>query len=394
MKKYSVFLSLITCMVVLTECVGRNEIVEMDKVDKIDKIDKIDMTLHDGFETSKPVESYQETDEMAGILEELCQEIYENALADGTVGDLEVVRAMVARLGEKGYTVIDQDSQINMENPRELEAFCEKVEEARQGNVMFLMALNNGGFVQFQMETEDGRVNVVADSLWWKEQHGRWKLVNIGTDSYEAHTWVRSENGYLFFEKYYMAGFSGPYAHTAVRIDPLDETCRELNRTYIQPIGYGSTNLFITDWTEDDYGDVNFYDLYELLYKMEYSANVPYFQEYEGQQFRIPAEEFEKVIRTRFHISRETLHEKAVYDASSQTYQYTPRGIYNIAGGSEFPYPEVISYRNLEDNTIELTVNAVWPEQNLGTAFLHKVVIRPLPDGSFQYVSNQRFPSE
>ncbi|MFR2846524.1 MAG: DUF6070 family protein [Hungatella hathewayi] len=123
MKKYSVFLSLITCMVVLTGCVGRNEIVEMDKVDKIDKID---MTLHDGFETSKPVESYQETDEMAGILEELCREIYENALADGTVGDLEFVRAMVARLGEKGYTVIDQDSQINMENPRELEAFCEK----------------------------------------------------------------------------------------------------------------------------------------------------------------------------------------------------------------------------------------------------------------------------
>ena len=71
MKKYSVFLSLITCMVVLIGCVGRNEIVEMDKVDKIDKIDKvdkIDMTLHDGFETSKPVESYQETDEMAGIL--------------------------------------------------------------------------------------------------------------------------------------------------------------------------------------------------------------------------------------------------------------------------------------------------------------------------------------
>lgn len=383
-------------MVVLTGCVGGNERVEMDKVDKIDKvdmIDKIDKTLHDSIETSEPEESYQETDEMAGILEELCREIYENALEDGTVGDLAVVRAMVARLGEKGYTVIDQDSQINMENPRELEAFCEKVEEKRPGDLMFLMALNNGGFVRFQMETEDGRVNVVADSLWWKEQHGSWKLVNIGTDSYEAHAWVRSENGYLFFEKYYMAGFSGPYAHTAVRIEPLDETCRELNRTYIQPIGYGSTNLFITDWTEDDYGDVNFYDLYELLYKMEYSANVPCFQEYEGQQFQIPAEEFEQVIRTRFHISSETLHEKAVYDASSQTYQYTPRGIYNIAGGSELPYPEVISYRNLEDNTIELTVNAVWPEQNLGIAFLHKVVIRPLPDGSFQYVSNQNIPS-
>ncbi|MFR2846523.1 MAG: hypothetical protein ACLTC4_04930 [Hungatella hathewayi] len=42
--------------------------------------------------------------------------------------------------------------------------------------MMFLMALNNGGFVRFQMETEDGRVNVVADSFWWKSRtaDGSW----------------------------------------------------------------------------------------------------------------------------------------------------------------------------------------------------------------------------
>lgn len=43
---------------------------------------------------------------------------------------------------------------------------------------------------------------------------------------------------------------------------------------------------------------------------------------------------------------------------------------------------------------MELTVNAVWPEQNLGTAFCHTVVVRPQADGSFQYVSNRVIPSD
>lgn len=207
--------------------------------------------------------------------------------------------------------------------------------------------------------------------------------MDTGTDSYEAYVRVRLGNDYLFSEKHYIAGFSGPYAHTAARIEPLDETYRGLNRTYTRPTGYGSTNPLITDWMESDYEDANLCDLYKLLYKMGYPANILYFQEYEGQQFRIPMEEFEKVIRTRFHISSETLHEKAMYDISSQTCHHTPCGTYSIADGSEFLYPEVISYRSLEDNTIEPTVNAIWPEQNLGVTFPHKVVIRPLSNDSF-----------
>lgn len=331
---------------------------------------------------------------MSETLEKLCGDIYENAINTGTVGDLEVVRAMVERLGSEGYVAVDQDSQINMEHSQVLEEFCDKVEQKQHGKVMFLMVLNNGGYVQFQMETDRGNVDVRTASLWWKQSGdgnttGNWHLKNIGTDHYNAHTWVRSENGWLFFEKYYMAGFEGPYAHTAVRVEPLDETCREFNRKYLLPIGYRSNNLFITDWKEDDYCDVDFYDLYEILYRQKYSASVPYTSESAGVYFPISSEEFESVIRTHFHISREMLRQKIRYRASDDTYQYTPRGFYDNPGGSEAPYPEVTSCRFMEDETLELTVNAVWPEQNTDAAFSHTVVIRLLPDGSYQYVSNQ-----
>ncbi len=343
--------------------------------------------------TPKVEENLSET------LEELCGDIYENAVNTGTLGDLAVVSAMVERLGAEGYVAVDQDSQINMEHSRELDEFCDKVEQKQPGKVMFLMVLNNGGFVQFRMETDGGNVNVRTDSLWWKQSgggktSGNWHLKNIGSDHYDAHTWVRSENGYLFFEKYYMEGFSGPYGHTAVRIAPLEETCRELNRKYLLPIGYRSNNLFITDWKEDDFGDIDFYDLYEILYRQKYSVSVPCTSETTGAYFPISSEEFEAVIRTRFHISSDTLRQKIRYRASDDTYQYTPRGFYDNPGSSDIPYPEVTAYRHIEDGNLELTVNAVWPEQNTDAAFCHTVVIRPFPDGSFQYVSNQVLPSD
>lgn len=340
----------------------------------------------------------QGTGEMSEVLEEICGEIYEEALASGTLGQLEVVREMVNRLGEEGYVVIDQDSQVDMRHAQALDKFCDSVKEQQTGEVMFLMVLNNGGFVQFQMETEDGVVKVAADSLWWKEQKDgveqsdRWRLVNIGTDSYEASAWVRSENGYLFFEKPYMAGFSGPYGHTAVRIEPLDENCRELNRQYLLPLGYGSNNLFITDWNENDYGKVDFQDLFEVLYQKQYFATLPYSPEREGESVPVPEKEFEHIIAARINITQEALREKTTYDKESHTYQYSPRGLYNQPSGGEIPYPEVTSYQYNGDGTIELTVNAVWPEQNLGTAFLHQVTVRPMSGGGFQYILNQVLP--
>lgn len=52
----------------------------------------------------------------------------------------------------------------------------------------------------------------------------------------------------------------------------------------------------------------------------------------------------------------------------------------------------MIAYEENEDGTIKLTVNAVWPEKNRGKAFSHEVVVRPLKDGGFQYVSNYVIP--
>lgn len=331
------------------------------------------------------VEARPGTVDIRAEISECCKDIYEQSRKNWTVGSLETVREMVQRLGEKGYAVSDQDNQVNMENSELAVEFCRKVEEEQEGSLLLIVVLNNGGFVQFDLSTGEGDVDVSAKSLTWKEN----ELVNIDTDNYRANAWIYPENGYLFFEKYYMEGFSGPYSHVVVRVQPLDDVCRDLNRKYIWPVGYHSNNMFITDWSETDYQDLNFYDMFEILYWQKNDAPIPYLEDDGGEIYRIPAEEFENILGARFDVDSQILREKTDYIGKRKVYEYRPRGLYDSGADTEAPYPEVIGYKERDGGMIELTVSAVWPEKNLGSAFRHKVVVRPLPDGGFQYVSNQ-----
>ena len=44
---------------------------------------------------------------------------------------------------------------------------------------------------------------------------------------------------------------------------------RELSRKYLLPISFERNNMFIVDWSEDDFGELNFYDMYDILYPKE-----------------------------------------------------------------------------------------------------------------------------
>lgn len=87
------------------------------------------------------------------------------------------------------------------------------------------------------------------------------------TGSYQAEYWNYTEDGYLMFsgvwfsEELYVLTLSGAEEHTALRVQPLDETYRELSRKYLLPIGFEQNNMFIVDWSEDDFGELNFYDI-------------------------------------------------------------------------------------------------------------------------------------
>ena len=300
----------------------------------------------------------------------ICIDLYDKAAEENKLDDLEIIRSIVNRLG---------DTQ----------------EEA---DITILEVGYLGGFVKYDLHTKDGNVDVVRS--YYGYENG--EIQKEVTGRYQAEYWNYTEEGYLMFsgvwfsEELYVLTLSGAEEHTALRVQPLDETYRELSRKYLLPISFEQNNMFIVDWSEEDFGDLNFYDMYDILYPKVNGQYVPYVADDNlsvSAVYRIPKEEFESVIMKYFNIDSETLQSKTVYDSEDSTYEYKPRGFEEVEY-PEYPYSEVIGYTENSDGTITLTANVVFPYSGNSKVYAHEVVVRPLEDGGVQYVSNRIIPSE
>ena len=341
-----------------------------------------------------PEDSKENAEEIINI----CIDLYKKAAEENKIADLEMIRSIVNRLGENGYPAVDSRNQINMTEPEKVVEFCEKVDAQEEAEITILEVSYLGGYVKYDLHTKDGNVDVVRS--YYKYENG--DIQREVTGSYQAEYWNYTEEGYLMFsgvwfsEELYVLTLSGAEEHTALRVQPLDETYRELSRKYLRPIGFEQNNMFIVDWSEDDFGALNFYDMYDILYPKVNGQYVPYIADDNlavSAVYRIPKEEFESVIMKYFNIDSETLQSKTVYYSEDSTYEYKPRGFEEVEY-PEYPYSEVVDFTENSDGTITLTANVVFPYAGDSKVYAHEVVVRPLEDGGVQYVSNQIIPSE
>ena len=340
----------------------------------------------------------EESEEDADEIISVCIDLYEKAEEENKLADLETIRSIVNRLGENGYSAVDSRNQINMTDPEKVVEFCEKVDAQEEAEITILEVSYLGGYVKYDLHTKDGNVDVVRS--YYKYENG--DIQREVTGSYQAEYWNYTEEGYLMFsgvwfsEELYVLTLSGAEEHTALRVQPLDETYRELSRKYLRPIGFEQNNMFIVDWSEDDFGALNFYDMYDILYPKVNGQYVPYIADDNlavSAVYRIPKEEFESVIMKYFNIDSETLQSKTVYYSEDSTYEYKPRGFEEVEY-PEYPYSEVVDFTENSDGTITLTANVVFPYAGDSKVYAHEVVVRLLEDGGVQYVSNQIIPSE
>ena len=329
---------------------------------------------------------------------EICSQLYKKASEENKIADLETVRIIVNQFGENGYPAVDSRNQINMTEPEKVVEFCEKVDAQEEAEITIIEVSYLGGFVKYDLKTKDGNVDVVRS--YYKYENGNMKREVTG--SYQTEYWNYTEDGYLMFsgvwfsEELYVLTLSGAEEHTALRVQTLDETYRELSRKYLLPIGFEQNNMFIVDWSEDDFGDLNFYDMYELLYPKVNGTYTPYVADDNlgvGAVYRILKDDFESVIMAYFNIDSETLQSKTIYYAEDETYEYKPRGFEEVEY-PEYPYSEVVGFTENSDGTLTLTANVVFPYAGDSKVYAHEVVVRPLENGSVQYVSNRIIPSE
>ena len=341
-----------------------------------------------------PEDSKENAEEIINI----CIDLYKKAAEENKIADLETIRGIVNCLGENGYPAVDSRNQINMTDPEKVVEFCEKVDAQEEAEITILEVSYLGGFVKYDLHTKDGNVDVVRS--YYKYENG--DIQREVTGNYQAEYWNYTEEGYLMFsgvwfsEELYVLTLSGAEEHTALRVQPLDETYRELSRKYLRPIGFEQNNMFIVDWSEDDFEALNFYDMYDILYPKVNGQYVPYIADDNlavSAVYRIPKEEFESVIMKYFNIDSETLQSKTVYYSEDSTYEYKPRGFEEVEY-PEYPYSEVVDFTENSDGTITLTANVVFPYAGDSKVYAHEVVVRPLENGRVQYVSNRIIPSE
>ena len=340
----------------------------------------------------------EESEEDADEIISVCIDLYEKAEEENKLADLETIRSIVNRLGENGYSAVDSRNQINMTEPEKVVEFCEKVDAQEEAEITILEISYLGGFVKYDLLRDSGNVDVVRS--YYGYENG--EIQKEVTGRYQAEYWNYTEEGYLMFsgvwfsEELYVLTLSGAEEHTALRVQPLDETYRELSRKYLNPISFERNNMFIVDWSEEDFGDLNFYDMYDILYPKVNGQYAPYVADDNlsvSAVYQIPKEEFESVIMKYFNIDSETLQSKTIYDSENLTYEYKPRGFEEVEY-PEYPYSEVVGFTENNDGTITLTANVVFPYAGDSKVYAHEVVVSPLENGRVQYVSNRIIPSE
>ena len=325
-------------------------------------------------------------------------DIYVEAAKNNELTDMETVCKVIKRFGECGYAAVDCENRVDMTQMQSVMDFCDSVENQKEAEVTIIQVSSLGGFSVYHLQTENGVVHVKRCYYGYKD--GIMKSEDEG--EYQTDYWRYTDDGYLMFsgtyfsEELYVLTLSSAEEHVAFRILPLDAKCRELNEKYLLPIGYELNNMFLVDWNEDDFGDLNFYDMFDLLYPKLHNEKFPYVADDNlgiGAVYHIPKTEFENVIMEYFNIDSETLQSKTVYDSEDSTYEYKPRGFEEVEY-PEYPYSEVIGYTENSDGTITLTANVVFPYSGNSKVYAHEVVVRPLEDGGVQYVSNRIIPSE
>lgn len=294
---------------------------------------------------------------------------------------LNQTRIVIESMGSKGYIAVDVENQINMANAENAEMFLSEVAENRYAGCTILQVMYDKSFVRFDFKSGGNNVMITRRFYVWENNC----FVEKNEENYKAYTWKYTD-GYLFFERYRMGGYDGDSAYTALRVDPLDEKLRVLNRKYIKTIGYDSNNLFTTNWDESDMNKINYYDIYEALYKMKYGMSSPYSDE--GVTYMIEGKLYEKVFQEYLPVSTDVLQHVNVYDVSRQMYQYRTRGMFDHSVTPLVPFPEVVDAEYNADGTITLIVNAVSEKDESGRLFTHKVTIKEKENDGFEYVSN------
>lgn len=295
----------------------------------------------------------------------------------------DVIHAMAERMAQAGYTVTCDGNDRNMDHWETLDGLLAQASEGKTVSAVFYSMAVYGGLHCYRMDFSGREMELTTAEMDWSEE-GIPYLSFV--ERLTVHSWEYTEKGWLIWEKEPSKNMEMD-RHGLFRVKPLDGTARKLCETYVEPVGYGITNLFLTDWSSEDPADLALNDTFGILYYCDKGENPP-------DEAWISAEEWEAVMTDHLPFSREILRQTAVYDAAGDMYAWQSWGYGSGTALPSLPFPEVVSWEERGDQIWILEVEAVSKEEGTDCAFAHEVTVQIREDGSGVYLSNRLIPEK
>ena len=292
---------------------------------------------------------------------------YSSGISDFTSEQRKVV---VEHLGSKGLVSVEEDT--NMQNYEKIETFYAEYLDGHDSMVTVFDVHRDGLLGAVTFIYRKNKLQTYYIGVRWKE--GGVPEIQ-GTSVSNVAEIKLTEKGYFIYAYEYVI------AHASLRqywrIEPLPEDCQELTEKYISGLSYVNYNVLVTNWNSSNVKDILMPCMYEDIYRISTGENL------KTEDWKIPAEEYERIMTTYFPVSIEQLREYCGYDEGSNSYEYEM-----IYASPYPPFGEVVDYTKNADGTITLIVDGVWPDYNSDLAFRNTVVVQPFEDGTFRYLSN------
>ena len=279
-------------------------------------------------------------------------------------------KAVVEQLGRSGLVSVEEDTA--MQNHEVIETFYADYLDGRDSMVTVFEVYRDGLIGAVTFIYRKGELQTYYIGIRWKE--GGIPEIQ-GTSVSNVAEIKLTEKGYFIYAYEYVI------AHASLRqywrIEPLPEDCRKLTQEYISGLSYVNYNVLVTNWDRSNVEDILMPCMYEDIYRIYTGENL------KTENWKIPAEEYERIMTTYFPVSVEQLREHCGYDKDSNSYEYEM-----IYASPYPPFGEVVDYTENVDGTLTLIVDGVWPDYNSDLAFRNTVVVQPFEDGTFRYLSN------
>lgn len=278
--------------------------------------------------------------------------------------------SVVERLGEKGWISVSECH--NMENYSGVSAFYQKYCNGKEGMVTVFQVDRDGELSALTFLYRGEQLQSYHIRIGWK-QGGIPQIRNIVVnDLVEIKL---TEKGYFIYTNRVTGAHSSLREY--FRVQPLSEECRRLTEKYLYGLSYVNYNMLVTNWDRNNVEEILMPCMFQDIYRVYTGEN------FRAEHGRIPGEICEEVMTTCFPISVEQLRDAYHYDWDRNSYEY------EMILSKQFPpFGEVVDYKENLDGTITLIVDGVWIDYNSDCAFVNQIVVQPLENGRWKYLSN------